>query len=307
MMPPPEIASNDKPQLLLTSSFMQKLDQLDVLSRKILAGKLRGERRSKKKGRSVEFADYRSYTAGDDLRLIDWNLYARLDRLFLRLFEAEEDLSVSILIDITRSMDFGEPNKMAYAKRLAAALGYIGLVHHNRVSLYSFTDRLVDRLVNIRSRRFVPRLLAFLQAQTPRQAGNLSQACRAFAMASCQKGVVILISDFLDKGSLNDALRYLNGHLYDVVLIQVLAPQEIDPEVGSVVGDLHLTDCEDHEGIDVSVGPALLRRYRDNLIRFCDQQREKCTRRGVEWLSYDTTVPIETLVLRYLRERNFLG
>ena len=301
------IVADDKQQPLLTGSFMQKLDRLDVLSRKILAGKLHGERRSKKKGRSVEFADYRPYTAGDDLRLIDWNLYARLDRLFVRLFVAEEDLSVSILIDTTRSMGFGEPDKMAYAKRLVAALGYIGLVHHNRVSLYSFTDRLVDRLVNLRGRRLVPQLLGFLRSQQLGHAGDLSAACRAFALAQPQKGVVVLISDFLDKGPIDDALRYLNGYLYDVVAIQILAPQEIDPEAGSIVGDLRLVDCEDDQGVDVSVGPAMLRRYRANLTSFCDQLWATCLRRGIEWLAYDTTVPVETLVLRYLRERRFLG
>src|ERR687895_2124778 len=115
--------------LLLDPAFMARLDQLDVMSRKLLAGKMKGERRSKRKGQSVEFADYRNYTVGDDLRFLDWNLYARLDRLFIRLFMEEEDLHVYILIDNSLSMDFGTPTKLHYARQLAAALGFIGLVN----------------------------------------------------------------------------------------------------------------------------------------------------------------------------------
>src|SRR5271154_4271759 len=124
-----------RPASLLDSKFMARLDQLDVLSRKMLAGKLKGERRSKRRGQSVEFADYRNYVVGDDLRFIDWNLYARLDRLFLKLFLEEEDLSFYVLIDTSASCDYGEPNKLLYLKRVAAALGYIGLVNYNRVTL----------------------------------------------------------------------------------------------------------------------------------------------------------------------------
>src|SRR5690606_29435590 len=143
----------------LPSDFMHRLDRLDVMSRKMLRGRQQGERRSKKKGQSVEFADYRNYVVGDDLRRIDWNLYARLDKLFLRLFMEEEDLSVSIVVDTTASMDYGDPGKLLYAKRVAAALGYIGLVHYNRVNLYAFTHTITDEMRGLRGRRPVPRML----------------------------------------------------------------------------------------------------------------------------------------------------
>src|ERR1700733_6388701 len=132
--PPP------KPGLLLEPSFMARLDQLDVMSRKLLAGKMKGERRSKRRGQSVEFADYRNYVIGDDLRFIDWNIYARLDRLFLKLFLEEEDLSLYVLVDVSKSCDFGNPNKALYMKRVAAALGYIGLVNYNRVSIVALGE-----------------------------------------------------------------------------------------------------------------------------------------------------------------------
>src|SRR6266516_4319534 len=124
-----------KDQALLTSEFMARLDQLDVMSRKLLAGKMKGERRSKRRGQSVEFADYRNYVIGDDLRFIDWNIYARLDRLFLKLFLEEEDLAVYVLVDVSKSCHYGTPNKAHYLKKVAAALGYVALVNYNRVNI----------------------------------------------------------------------------------------------------------------------------------------------------------------------------
>ncbi len=292
---------------LLSADFMHKLDRLDVLSRKILAGKLQGERRSKRRGQSVEFADYRPYVAGDDLRFIDWNLYARLDRLFLRLFMEEEDLSVSVLLDVSGSMDWGDPNKLRYAKRLAAALGYIGLANYNRVHLFSFADTLVDRLPNLRGRRPIPQLLEFLRNQYVREAGHLTAVCKRFALMQRNKGVVILLSDFLDKGDLSEALRYLAGDRYDVYVIQLLAPQEVDPTKGDLGGDLRLTDCEDGQVTEISVSPALIKRYQANLQAFCQHVKQQCQRRGIAYMLSDTSIPFETLVLQYLRQKGLLG
>ena len=292
---------------LLSADFMHKLDRLDVLSRKILSGKLQGERRSKRRGQSVEFADYRPYVAGDDLRFIDWNLFARLDRLFLRLFMEEEDLSVSILLDVSRSMDWGDPNKLLYGKRLTAALGYIGLVNYNRLHLYSFADTLVDQLPNLRGRRPIPQVLEFVRSQQPHEAGQLTTACKRFALVQRQKGVVILISDFLDKGELTDALRYLTNDRYDVYAVQLLAPQEIDPVKGQIVGDLRLLDCEDSQVTEISANPALIKRYQTNLTAYCQHVKQQCQRRGIAYMLSDTSIPFDTLVLRYLREKGLLG
>ena len=294
---------------LLSPEFMQQLDRLDVLSRKVLQGKLRGERRSKRRGQSVEFADYRNYVAGDDLRFIDWNLYARLDRLFLRLFMEEEDLSVSILFDVSVSMDFGDPDKLDYARRLAAALGYIGLVNYNRVSVTSFCDTIVGHLPNLRGRRPIPQMLDFIADQQPvrQKPGDLAAACRQFAMVQRTRGIVILVSDFLDKGDLATALGYLAGNRYDAYAIQLLAPQELEPAKGGVVGDLRLQDVEDNDITEVSISPALLKRYKANLQAYCKHLHQLCLRRDIVHMVGDTAVPFDTMVLRYLRERGLLG
>lgn len=295
---------------LLTGDFMRRLDQLDVLSRKILAGKLKGERRSKNRGQSVEFADYRQYVVGDDLRHIDWNLYARLDKLFLRLFMEEEDLSLSVLLDVSRSMRYGNPDKLLCGKRLAAALAYIGLVNYNRVNVSAFSDTIVGHLSNLRGRRPVPQVFDFLQNLEPAPGdtpGDLAASARRFAMTVKGKGIVVLISDFLDKGDLASALRYLAADRYDVYVLQVLSPQEIDPAANGLVGNLALRDVEDRQTTEVSITPALMKRYKATLEAFCQGIREQCLKRDMMYLLSDTSVPFEAIVLRYLRERGLLG
>src|SRR5213076_3417189 len=165
---------------LLDSLFLAKLEQLELVSRKIFLGVMKGERRSKKKGQSVEFADYRNYVKGDDLRFLDWNLYARLDRLFLRLFMEEEDLHFYILLDNSLSMDFGSPSKLHYAKQLAAALGFIGLVNMDRVVIEAFNDRLTQSMPAARGRRSLWRLMDFLQKIEPAGPSDLRQALKTF-------------------------------------------------------------------------------------------------------------------------------
>src|SRR5436309_1145694 len=158
----PVTAGPTRSDLLLAPDFMARLDQLDLVSRKLLAGKMKGERRSKRRGQSVEFADYRNYVIGDDLRFIDWNIYARLDRLFLKLFLEEEDLSLYVLADVSKSCDFGDPNKAQYIKQVAAALGYIGLVNYNRVTVAAMADGIVADTGGMRGRRRVSQMLDFI-------------------------------------------------------------------------------------------------------------------------------------------------
>lgn len=295
--------ATDNP-VLLDSDFMARLDQLDILSRKVLAGKLKGERRSKRRGQSVEFADYRNYVEGDDLRFIDWNIYARLERLFLKLFLEEEDLALTILLDISKSTDYGEPNKAIYLKRVAAALGYIGLVNHNRVSISAITDTIIADTGALRGRQKVAQMIDFLGKLTPQGNSHLAGACKRFALAHRHKGVCVILSDFFDKGGYENGLRYLAGKSYDLFAIQVLSPQEINPDLQ---GDLKLKDIEDGDLAEVSVTTPLLKRYKENLNSYCAGLKEYITRRGGNYLFTSSAVPFDTLVLSYLRERGLIG
>src|SRR5262245_15683338 len=251
-------------QPLLDSQFLARLEQLELVSRKIFMGRMKGERRSKRKGQSVEFADYRNYVIGDDLRFLDWNLYARLDRLFIRLFMEEEDLHVYILIDNSLSMDFGSPSKLHYAKQVAAALGFIGLVNMDRVVIEAFNDRLTQSLPPTRGRRSLWRVMDFLQKLEPAGPSDLKRSLKNFSLKCSGKGIVVLLSDFMDKGGYEDALRYLVARQLDIYAVQILSQEEIDPEI---VGDLKLVDVEDGDVAEITVSGPLLRRYKQNRAR----------------------------------------
>lgn len=291
------------PDDLLEPGFMNRIEQLEIISRKIFASKLKGERRSKRKGQSVEFADYRNYVVGDDLRFIDWNIYARLERLFLKLFLEEEDLNVTILIDVSRSMDFGSPPKALYAKRVAAAMAYIGLCNLDRVNLYAYNDRLVSELAGLRGRRMMQRVIRFLRETPVEGVSRLTPAAKRFATQHTQKGIALMLSDFFDKGGFEEGLKYLIGRGLDIYVMQVLSPQEVDPELA---GDLKLVDVEDDDVAEVTISRPLLDRYKANLQAYCGALRDYCTQRGVNYLLTTTDVPFEQIVLNYLRQRGLL-
>jgi uncharacterized protein (DUF58 family) len=290
-------------QSLLDPKFLARLEQLELVSRKIFQGRMKGERLSKKKGQSVEFADYRNYVVGDDLRHLDWNLFARLDRLFIRLFMEEEDLHLYILIDNSLSMDFGTPTKLHYAKQVAAALGFVGLVNLDRVVIEAFNDRLVQSMPAARGRKSLWRLLGFLDQIEPAGPSDLRQALRTFTLKCSGKGIVVLLSDLMDKGGYEEALRYLVARQLDIYVIQVLSQEEIEPEV---VGDLRLTDIEDEDVAEITVTGPLLKRYKQNLAAYQSALHDFCTRRGATYLFTSTQVPFERLVLSYLRQRGLV-
>ncbi|GIW88417.1 MAG: hypothetical protein KatS3mg108_2741 [Isosphaeraceae bacterium] len=288
---------------LLDPEFLTKLEQLELVSRKIFVGRMKGERRSKRRGSSVEFADHRNYTVGDDLRHLDWNVYGRLDKLFLKLFLEEEDLHVSILLDTSLSMDFGEPTKLRYGKQVAAALAFVGLVNHDRVRIDAVSSRLDEGLSGLRGRSQMWRVVSYLEGLTASGASDLAAAARAFAARHRGKGVVIVVSDFMDKRGYEPALRYLLARDLDLTVIQVLSQEELEPEL---TGDLRLVDAEDGEETEISVSPALLKRYRENLDRHVSGLREWCTRRGIGSILTSNQQPFDRLILDYLRQRGLI-
>ena len=300
----PAIPVGDDTGPLLDPTVMARLDQLDVMSRKLLAGKLKGERRSKRRGQSVEFADYRNYTIGDDLRFIDWNIYARLDRLFLKLFLEEEDLALYVLLDVSKSSDYGKPSKFRYMQRVAAALGYIGLVNYNRVTVCGVSDGVVADTGAMRGRRKVSQLVDFIDKLKPTGPSHMAEACRRFALQHRQKGICVVLSDLFVKEGFEDGLRYVAGGKYDLFAVQCLAPPELEPDLQ---GDLKLRDLEDDDVAEVSITQPLIKQYKANLNAYCLGLKDYVTRRGGTYLFTSTAVPFDTLVLNYLRERGLLG
>jgi len=288
---------------LLDSRFMARLDALDVLSRKILQGKLAGERRSKRRGQSVEFADHRPYVVGDDLRFVDWNVYGRLDQFFLKLFLAEQDLTVHLLVDCSASTAGGEPSKERWIRKLAAALAYVGVVNNNRVTVSAFADGLVGQLANLRGRSWLPRLAEFLLALPAEGPSRFDRACRQAVEGRAGTGVLVVVSDFLFKEGYETGLRRLVNRNYDLYAIQVLSPQELNPDL---TGDLKLLDVEDGDTAEITISSALLKFYKRNLAGWCGALRDFCATRGATHVLTNSGEPVEGLVLNFLRRQGLL-
>lgn len=292
--------------LLFDSAFLSKLEQLYLLSKKLFRGAHRAERRSRQTGSSLEFADYRNYSAGDDLRSIDWNIYGRLDRLFIKLFEQEQDLDISFLIDASGSMRWtperagGRLSKFDQARRIAASLGYIGLANLDRVNVHYFASDLAEDMGFARGKSQFHKVLEFLRA-APALEGEtrLLPSVRMFAQRMKRRGLVFILSDFFDPNGTDQALALLRHHQFEVHVLQVLDPAEIRPDA---TGDLRLIESESGVVCEVTANDALLHRYHAEIDAFLRQLASTCTSRGIVYAQASTAVAFEDLVLRVLRD-----
>jgi uncharacterized protein (DUF58 family) len=289
-------------QPLFDSAFLRKLDRLALLTRRAMAGDMQGERRSPRRGSSVEFADFRPYTPGDDIRRIDWNLYARAERFFLKLFVAEEELTIHLLLDNTASMDWGEPNKLLYARRAAGAFGYIALSSLDRVTVTALGAGAARQLPGVRGKRGALPLFDFLQKLPTAPSGSLLASCRRYAQMARNAGPLLLCSDLMDP-EWQEALRALASRPFDITLLHILAPQEIRPEID---GDFRLLDAEGGDPIEITADLDVLRRYDDNLRSWRGEIESFCNGRSINYIFVDTSVPVEEFVLSNLRRRGVL-
>ncbi|MCA9235661.1 MAG: DUF58 domain-containing protein [Planctomycetales bacterium] len=288
---------------LLDPKLLAQLERLELVTRKIFRGRMKGERRSKRKGQSVEFADFRNYVAGDDLRQLDWNLYARLEKLIIKLFLEEEDLHFYALLDASLSMEFGEPTKLRYAKQLAAALAFVGLVRGDRVRIETLGQKPGQRSPVYRGRHSSWRMVKQLEAIEPGEPAALHEGVKNFCLRNHGKGIVVLISDLMDKQGYEAALRYFVAQEMDCYVIQVLSQEEISPDVK---GDLKLVDCEDADEAEITASKPLLDRYERTLTAFTRGAQDFCTRRGMHYLLANTQTPVADLVAQQLRRRGLV-
>jgi uncharacterized protein (DUF58 family) len=292
------IAPND----LLPPRLLARLERMELVSRKIFRGRLKGERRSKRKGQSVEFADYRNYVPGDDLRFVDWNLYARMDRLFLKLFLEEEDLHVYFLVDSSPSMNFGDPTKFFAAKQVAAALAFVGMCRGDRVRI-EFLGKQNQTSPVLRGRSQLWRMTEFVNAAEPNELFQLTDAVKRFCLRHTGRGIVVLLTDLMDKSGYEPALRLLVGQQMDVFVLHVLSPEEMHPEL---TGDLKLVDCEDDDEAEISVSTAVIKKYEATLAAFIGQAKRFCAQRGMTYLLARSDQGADVLVGQYLRERGLV-
>jgi uncharacterized protein (DUF58 family) len=300
----PAFLPSDLDPTVFDEAFLRQLERLLLLMRSPVRGGLKGGRRSVKRGQSVEFADYRDYSLGDDLRQLDWNVYARLERLFVKLFVEEEDVTVTFLVDASASMAAGRPPKLLFAKRAAAALGYIGLASEDRVSVSVLGGRTARRQPALRGSGRVFRLLSNLSAITTAEGSTdlLATARRAAAMLT-GRGVLVLISDLLDPNA-ERAVRELAGTSAELIIIHVLSPDELDPKLE---GDVRLVDSETGDAIDVTVDLATIDAYKARLAAWQAGFADIAAKRRASYVTVSSDVPLAELVFAELRRRRVLG
>jgi uncharacterized protein (DUF58 family) len=298
-------------------SFLRRLERLALIARHATAGQTQGERRSPKRGQSVEFSDFRPYVAGDDFRRIDWNAYARLERFFIKLFVEEEDLAVHLLVDSSRSMRWGVPEKLWYAAHVAGALGYIALTGLDRVTATAVGSSISNGAGYFpphRGKRQALALFDFLQtiidkpadSAYPRSAFDPAMALRAYANtrapAGSQPGSLALFSDLMHE-NWPEGLRALVSRGFEVSVIHILAPEEAEPELD---GELKLIDSEDASAVEITADYDLLARYKQGLDAWQASLQQFCSARGILYIPLTTALPLEELLFAWLERQGVL-
>lgn len=290
---------------LLDPKLLPQLERFQLLAARHAKSAAKGERRSRSRGQSVEFADHRNYVAGDDLRYLDWNLYGRLDRLYLKLYEEERELPVRIFLDASESMNFGSPSKFLVARQIAAAIGYVGLCGFDRVGVVVFPDaggesEMLPRggLRQVRGKRASQSFFRNLEALGAAGAGDFNGALKRAALEARQPGAAVVISDFLDPAGYEAGLTALLARGNQINAIQVLAPEELEP---TRFGDLKMIDSETGVETEVTFGKYRLEAYRRTVANYVQRLREFCTGRGIRFFSVSSGTPVEHLLLKQFR------
>jgi uncharacterized protein (DUF58 family) len=298
--------------MLFDESTLRKLNTLTLVANKVRAGAMKGDRRSKKRGVSIEFADYRDYVPGDDLRHLDWNVYARLEKPFIKLFEEEEDLAVHILVDASKSMNWGgisgeikgEQNKFNFARKLAAALGTIALSAGDQITVSFLTPTGAGLQYGpSRGTHHTLRLLTFLEKQPAAGQTHLNQSLQNYAIASRRPGLTFLITDLFDPNGYETGLGRLQSRGHELVLIHLLAPDELDPQLA---GDLQFVDTETGYTQEVSLDGGIRDLYRARVAAWQEEVRLFCQKREIHYISLSTAVPWDKVVLYQMRREGIV-
>ena len=295
---------NDVDPTVFDETFLRQLERLLLLMKSPVRGGLKGGRRSVKRGQSVEFADYRDYSLGDDLRQLDWNVYARLEKLFVKLFVEEEDVTITFVIDASASMAADRPQKLMFAKRAAAALGYIGLASEDRIAVSVLGGRTARRQPSLRGSGRVFRLLSNLSAIQPAEGPtDLLAAARRAGAQLTGRGVLVLISDLLDP-SADRVIRELAATSAELIVLHVLSPDELDPKLE---GDVRLVDAETGDGVDVTIDLATIDSYKARLTGWQAGFADLAAKRRASYVPLASDVPLADLVFAELRRRRVIG
>jgi len=290
--------------MLFDEQFLKRLERLSIISKRVFAGQMRAERRSRKRGSGLEFADFKQYLPGDDFRALDWNAFVRLDKLLLRLYEEEEDLPIYFLIDSSRSMSIGTPPKFDYARQLVAALSYISLAHLDRVSLIPFSTNLESDMPRIRGKMQIHRMLKYLGDLKTNGLTDLRQVSKSFLSGSHRRGLVVVLSDFFDDHGYEEGLSMISSQRHEIFILQICDTTEAHPPL---MGELRLIDAESGEMREITVTPNLLRAYEQTYKDFCAKLERFCMQRQIGIIRVETSQNIEDLILTVFRQGRFVA
>ena len=289
---------------LFDDKFLKKIEYLYIVSKKIFAGTLRAERKTRKVASGIEFADHRNYSPGDDFRYLDWNIYGRTEKLLVRLFEEEEDLYVYFLIDTSHSMTLGgSGSKLDYAKRVAASLSYIALSNMDRVCIVPYNSALEGRLPPSRGKAQIFKVFDFLDKVKSGAHTNLRESFKKFVAQNKRRGIAVVISDFYDPEGYEQGLNMLRYQKFDTYAIHLVDDEELKPDLR---GDLELVDCETGGRRRVTVTPRLIERYRQAHREYCEEIEDFCMKRRMLYFRTPIQVPFDELILRVFRAGGFL-
>lgn len=288
---------------LFDEGFLKKIELLYLVSKKVFAGNHQATRRAKKLGAGIEVRDFRGYTAGDDLRHIDWNYYASTRELLVRLFEEEEDLHIYFLVDMSPSMSIGDGQKLRYAKRVAAALAYIGLSNLDRVSIVPFGDDLLGTLPASRGKSQIWKVFQFLEREHRCERTDISTSFKSFVTRTRRRGLAVVISDFYDQEGFVDGINFLRYHKFEPLVFQLFDEDDLRPNLS---GDIEVIDCETGEGVRVTVTPRLLKRYAEAQRELMDGLDTFCRQKNLLYFRAPIQLPFDELVLKVFRAGGFL-
>lgn len=282
--------------------FMRKLEYLALVSKRF-SGQLKAERRARQLGSGLEFADYRGYVPGDDFRYLDWKTYLRLDRLLLRLYEEEQDLPIYMFVDSSRSMAYGAPAKIDYARKVAAALTYVGLANLDRVTGIAYSDGIRSQLSPQRGKHQIFRVFQFLSEIEASGETDGKEAFKVFCTGNRRKGLAVIISDFLDPHGFEAGLNMLRYYKHDIFAIHVVAHEDMEPEMR---GQIQLVDAESNEAREITITPELVQAYRQEMLRYSEAIQRHCLKYRLGYVRTVTSFPFEDLILDVFRQGRFL-
>lgn len=288
---------------LFDDEFQRRLDYLALVSKRVFSGAMRAERRTKKTGSGVEFADHRDYAPGDDIRNLDWHAYQRFQRLLIRLYEEEEDLSIYFILDSSSSMGFGDGEKLRHAKRLAAALAYVGLANLDRVTIVSATDELSGRMPETRGKARIFRIFRFLSSIQGVGQTDLEDSLKTFVAQHKRRGLAVLISDLYDARGFEKGINVLRYAKFEPFVLHVTDAAERTPELR---GDVRVYDCETGDEREVTVTNKILEKYAGAYDDYLEEARLFCTKKQVPYFRADVETPFDELILRVFRKGGFL-